>query len=46
MENVLGGAFSCMREYMVCESMDWTDLGQDRSNWRAAVNTVTNLYIP
>jgi hypothetical protein len=26
--------------------MDWTDLAQDRDKWQAAVNTVTNLYVP
>jgi hypothetical protein len=27
-------------------SMDWTDLAQDRDQWRALVNTVMNLWIP
>jgi hypothetical protein len=26
--------------------MDWIDLAQDRDQWRALVNTVTNLQIP
>jgi hypothetical protein len=26
--------------------MDWIDLGQDRNQWRALVNTVMNLWVP
>jgi hypothetical protein len=26
--------------------MDWTDLAEDRNQWRAPVNTVMNLWVP
>jgi hypothetical protein len=26
--------------------MDWTDVAQDRDQWRALVNTVMNLWVP
>jgi hypothetical protein len=26
--------------------MDWTDLAQDRDQWRVLVNTVMNLRVP
>jgi hypothetical protein len=29
-----------------CDDMDWMDLAQDRDQWRALVNEVTNLRIP
>jgi hypothetical protein len=29
-----------------CDGMDWIDLGQDRVQWRALVNTVMNLRVP
>jgi hypothetical protein len=28
------------------DGMDWIDLAQDRSQWRAVVNTVMNLRVP
>jgi hypothetical protein len=28
------------------DGMDWTDLAQDREQWRALVNTVKNLRVP
>ena len=28
------------------ESMDWTDMAQDRDRWQALVDAVTNLQVP
>jgi hypothetical protein len=28
------------------DGIDWTDLTQDRDQWRALVNTVMNLLVP
>jgi hypothetical protein len=29
-----------------CSSMDWIDLAQDRDQWKALVNTLTNRRVP
>jgi hypothetical protein len=29
-----------------CDGVDWIDMGQDRDQWRALVNTVFNLRVP
>jgi hypothetical protein len=31
---------------MVWSGMDWNYLAQDRDQWRAPVNTLTNLRVP
>jgi hypothetical protein len=28
------------------DGMDWLDVAQDRKQWRALLNTVTNLRVP
>jgi hypothetical protein len=28
------------------DGMDWTDLAQDRDQWRALVNAIMNLLVP
>jgi hypothetical protein len=28
------------------DGMDWTDLAQDRDQWRAHVNMIMNLHVP
>jgi hypothetical protein len=29
-----------------CGGMDWTDLAQDRDQWRAVMNTIMNIRVP
>jgi len=29
-----------------CESVDWTDLAQDRDRWQILVNAVMNFLVP
>ena len=31
---------------VICGSMDWIELAQDRDKWHALVNVVMNLWIP
>jgi hypothetical protein len=31
---------------IVLEGVDWIDLGQDRDQWRALVNTAMDLQVP
>jgi hypothetical protein len=28
------------------DGVDWTEIAQDRDQWRALVNTVSNLQVP
>jgi hypothetical protein len=31
---------------IVWDGVDWTDMVQDRNQWRALVNTVLNIRVP
>jgi len=31
---------------ILCEGVDWMQLGQDRVHWPAVVNTVMNFRVP
>jgi hypothetical protein len=35
-----------MKDVLGWGSMDWTDLAQDRDQWRALVNTVVTFHVP
>ena len=31
---------------VVCESMDWIDMAENRDSWKGLVNMVMNLWVP
>jgi hypothetical protein len=39
------GTWNDLRE-LGWDGVDWTDMAQDRDQWRALVNTVLNLRVP
>jgi hypothetical protein len=42
----VGGQYLNIKMELRQDGMEWTDLAQDRDQWRALVNTVMNLPLP